>query len=136
MGNFKNKLIFFALGGVGYAIIELLWRRKTHWTMVMAGGLCFVFVSEIAKNNKNKSLLFKAALGSLAVTSVELAFGIVFNRIMKMNVWDYSDEAFNLLGQICPLFTIFWWALAMIFVPVADAINDALEQPSVQHRSA
>ena len=122
-------MVFFTIGGIGYAIIELLWRRKTHWSMVVAGGVCFVFFSEISKKHKNEPLLFKAALGALGVTGVELIFGIIFNKILKMDVWDYSDEAFNFLGQICPLFTLMWGGLAMIFLPLADALNEKMSRP-------
>ena len=27
------------------------------------------------------------------------------------NVWDYTKEAGDILGQICPLFTFYWFCL-------------------------
>ena len=76
----KNRLIFLVVGGVGYTVIELLWRGRSHWTMSLAGGICFLSFSEIARIFRHKPLLFKAVLASLAVTLVELGFGIVVNR--------------------------------------------------------
>ena len=30
-----------------------------------------------------------------------------------MNVWDYSDRKFNLMGQICPLYSALWFLLCI-----------------------
>lgn len=126
MKNLKKYCILFTIGGVGYAICELLWRRRTHWSMVIAGGLCFIIFSFIADKFKDRSLLYKAMLCALSVTSVELIFGIVFNMILGMGVWDYSDVPFNFLGQICPFFTLLWGAFGLVFIPIADALNNRL----------
>ena len=122
----KKKAGFFVIGGIGYGIIEILWRGHTHWTMILAGGICFVIFSDIAEKFKKKPLLFKAALSALGVTAVELVFGVVFNLIFKMNIWDYSRMPMNLLGQICPLFTLAWGAIAFIFIPIAEVLNRAM----------
>ncbi|MBE6645959.1 MAG: hypothetical protein E7612_11425 [Ruminococcaceae bacterium] len=118
----KKKAAFFAIGGIGYGIIELIWRGYTHPTMIIAGGVCFVFFSRIAERYKEKPLVFKAALSALVVTAVELVFGVVFNIIFKMHIWDYSKMPFNLFGQICPLFTLAWGAIAFIFIPIAEVL--------------
>ena len=126
MKGFKKSAVFFAIGGVGYAIIELIWRRRTHWTMVIAGGICFVIFSHIAERFGSRPLVFKAALAALGVTLVELIFGVLFNIIFKLGVWDYSDMPCNLFGQICPIFSLAWWLLALAFVPLAEVINKRL----------
>ncbi len=122
----KKRVCFFALGGIGYGIIELIWRGYTHWTMILAGGICFVIFSEIAKKFKNKPLLYKVALAALGVTAVEFVFGVVFNLIFKMNVWDYSNMPFNVFGQICPIFTAAWAVVAIVFIPLADMLNTVI----------
>lgn len=124
----RNFSVFFVLGGVGYALIELLWRGKTHWSMMVAGGLCFACFSFIAKKCTRMCLVLKALLCSLAVTVIELAFGIVFNICLRMRVWDYSHLPLNLLGQICPLFSFFWAVLGLVFLPLAGKLNTWLEK--------
>ena len=118
----KNT-VFFSIGGVGYAVIEILWRGRTHWTMVIAGGVCFVIFSRIAEKFKRSPLVIKAMIAALGVTLIELLFGVVFNIIFGMGVWDYSSNRFNILGQICPLFSLLWALLALVFVPIAEALN-------------
>lgn len=119
----KKHTAFFLLGGVGYGIIELLWRGRTHWTMTIAGGLCFIIFSLIAEKFKEKPLIYKAMLSAIGVTAVELIFGVVFNLIFKMGIWDYSTQPLNFLGQICPMFTLAWCALSVVFLPIADFLN-------------
>jgi uncharacterized membrane protein len=127
MEGFKKNAAFFAVGGVGYGTLEMLWRGRTHWTMIIAGGLCFVIFSKIAKKYKNKNIIFKSFLCALSVTAVEFVFGLVFNIILGMNVWDYSGLPLNLFGQICLLYTALWMILATAFLPLADVMNKKLE---------
>ena len=123
MQNLKKNSLLFSIGSVGYATIELLWRGRTHWSMMLAGGICFVLFAKIAARFKRQPLLYKAILCALAVTSVELIFGIIFNIILGKDVWDYSRIPFNFLGQICLLYTVLWGFLSCAFLPLADFIN-------------
>lgn len=127
MRTLKKYAVCFAIGGVGYGIIELIWRRRTHWTMIIAGGICFVIFSLIEQSYRYAPLLAKASLCALGVTAVELVFGVLFNLILKMNVWDYSKMPFNILGQICPLYTLLWGGLSVLFLHLAGRINKAFE---------
>ena len=128
MLKFKKYAVFFIIGGLGYAIIELLWRGRTHWSMMLAGGICFILFSVISEKLRGQRLLYKAILCALAVTSVEFIFGIVFNIILRMQVWDYSGVPLNFLGQICLLYTVIWGILGLIFVPLADFLNKKMQK--------
>ena len=119
----KKYCVLFAIGAIGYAAIEIIWRGFTHWSMMIAGGLCFVMFSLVADKLKKRHLLLKAAVCAVGVTVIEFIFGVVFNIVLKMNVWDYSNMPLNLFGQICPLFTLLWAVVAIAFLPLADVIN-------------
>ena len=123
MKNIKKYGLFFLIGAIGYASIEIIWRGFTHWSMVIAGGLAFVLFSIVSEKLKGRSIFTKAAVCALGVTAIEFVFGVVFNLWLKMGVWDYSYMPFNLLGQICPAFTLIWVGLAIAFLPFADALN-------------
>jgi len=127
MNSVKRSSLLFTVGALGYAAIELLWRGRTHPTMMLAGGLAFLSFSFIAKRFSEASLISKAILGALTVTLIELIFGLVFNVLFKMEIWDYSTLPYNLMGQICPLFSVFWCALALVFIPLANKMNEMLE---------
>lgn len=118
-----KNIVFFLSGGMGYGLIELLWRGRTHWTMIIAGGLCFVIFSRIAERCR-RNAVWKGLFCALSVTAVEFLFGIIFNLVFKMGVWDYSEMPLNILGQVCPLFSLAWWGLALAVLPLAEYMNN------------
>lgn len=122
MRGAKDFLIFM-MGAVGYALIEIIWRGHTHPTMMVAGGSCFLAFSYISEKMADLPLLIKAFLAALVVTAVELVFGLIFNLGFKMSVWDYSTMPLNLLGQICPTFSLLWCGIAALFIPLSEKIN-------------
>lgn len=127
MLRIKKNLVFFVVGGLGYGGIELLWRGRTHWAMLVAGGICFVIFSQVAEKLCRRSLLFKASVCALCVTGVEIIFGVIFNIILKQNIWDYSNMPLNFMGQICPLYTVLWGILGLVFIPLAQRLNEKLK---------
>ena len=123
MKYIKKYGLLFIIGAVGYAAIEIIWRGRTHWSMMIAGGLCCILFSMVAEALRGKNLLLKAAVCAVGVTAIEFIFGVVFNIWLGMCVWDYSNVPFNVMGQICPMFSILWVGVAIAFLPLADAIN-------------
>lgn len=119
----KRKTIPFFTGAFGYGLIEVIWRGYTHWSMCLAGGICFCALSKISASLKGKSLLLKAVAGSVFITAIEFIFGLIFNIILKKKIWDYSHMPFNLLGQICLLYSVFWVILCIFFIPLADRLT-------------
>ena len=110
-----NKIItdtfVFSFGYAAYSLIEIAYRKYTHYSMGIAGGLCLIILYKLYKKHASLSLFRKCLIGSLIITAIELIFGIIFNRLLKLSVWDYSDMPFNLLGQVCPLFSFYWLLL-------------------------
>ena len=119
----QKYIILFGLGGFGYGLIEVLWRGYSHPTMMVAGGICFTSFYLINKKLGKLPLLYRCITAALTVTAVELIFGSVFNLILKMNVWDYSNIPLNLFGQICLLFTVLWGFLSLVALPFAGLVG-------------
>lgn len=97
-------LALFGLGGTAYVGLELIYRGRSHISMFGAGGLCFLLLGRLRK--KRLPYAAKAGAGAGVITAVELATGLLVNR--NYAVWDYRGQPGNLLGQICPLFTVLW----------------------------
>lgn len=116
----KKKLIefitIFCLGGVMYGLIEVIFRGYTHWTMAITGGVVFSLLYFINLKMGTKSLILRGLIGCLVITLTEFLVGITVNLIFKMNVWDYSKMKGNILGQICPLFSLWWFVLSIPLV--------------------
>ena len=91
--------------------------------MMIAGGLCLALFSVVASKLKKRGMLTKALVCAALVTAVEFIFGIVFNLWLKMNIWDYSDLPLNLMGQICPIFSLAWAGIALAMLPLVEAVN-------------
>lgn len=127
MKEIKRYAVFFIIGAIGYGIIEIWWRGFTHWSMLLAGGICFAMFSKIAEKLKRVPLLIKVMIFAIAVTGIELLFGMIFNVLLKMNVWDYSGMDYNFKGQICLTFSALWGCLGMIAIPLADFLNKRLK---------
>ena len=124
--SFKKYALLFFIGAAGYAAIETIWRGYTHWSMVIAGGICFILFSLVAKRMKGRSIFLKAAVCALCITAVEFIFGLIFNVALKMNVWDYSSVPFNIHGQVCLLYTLLWGVLGAMVLPIADMMDRKL----------
>jgi len=124
----KSKFILFSIGALGYGLIEVLWRGYTHWSMLSAGGICFMFFASLNEKLKKAGLFIKALIGCVFITGIELVFGVIFNIFLRKNVWDYSNMPFNLGGQICLFFSFMWLILSMIFIPFAGYVNKKLKK--------
>ena len=113
-------LFLFGIGGFIYALIEIMFRGHTHWTMMILGGVCFIAIGLINEFlSWDIPLIAQGIIGSVAITSLEFITGCIVNLKLGWNVWDYSDVLFNVKGQICLPFSVLW-----VFISVAAIILD------------
>ena len=123
MKRLKQDLAIFISSGILYCFIEILWRRYTHWTMAIIGGLCFLVHFRIFNILKNTPLFIKCIIGSGVITSIEFISGCIVNIWLRMNVWDYSTLPINVLGQICIIYSFLWGLLSIPIVYLSNKIN-------------
>ncbi len=124
-------LTLFFFGGTAYYAIELLWRGHSHPSMIACGGTCFVllyllsFVGNSVKSSAVAPLLptLRAALGALCITATELAFGVVLNLGLHLNIWDYSAMPLNFMGQICLTFSLLWFLLSLPTIKLCNVME-------------
>ena len=113
MSRWQKCLMKFLLGGVGYGLIELMWRGRTHVSMVLTGGACLVAICAVNEKMRGKNIFLRAAVCAAAITAAEFAVGMVVNQYLSLGVWDYGDMPGNILGQICPLYSFLWFLLCV-----------------------
>ncbi|MBQ2823345.1 MAG: hypothetical protein IJF18_02070 [Oscillospiraceae bacterium] len=119
--------ILFAFGGMLYAGIELFCRGYSHWSMMILGGVCFLLIGTINEIIPWEMSLWKQMLiCSIVITALEFVTGCFVNIVMGWSVWDYSDEWGNILGQICPKFSLYWFFLSLIAILLDDWIRYAV----------
>ena len=133
MKTIKTKpckyLLLFFIGGTIYIIIELIWRwllhsSPTHWSMFILGGLSFLLIGEINEYLSWDTLFYiQCLIGTTIVLILEFIFGCILNLWLKLNVWDYSNQPLNLLGQICVPFAFLWYLLTAVAIVIDDYIR-------------
>ncbi len=109
----RRKIEIFLFGAVGYTSIEVVCRGRSHWSMALAGGVCLLTLFLVSRQMQGRSLLVQAAAGAAVVTGIELIVGIVVNLWLGWKVWDYTNQPLNLLGQICPQYSLYWFLLTL-----------------------
>lgn len=119
-----RKCVLFYIGGCAYMVLELVWRGWTHGSMFLAGGSCFLLLGRLEK--RKLGFLSRGIVGALVITAVELAAGLIWNR--DHSVWDYRDRTGNLWGQICPLFTLLWFPVALAAMELHQLLDRQLRR--------
>jgi uncharacterized membrane protein len=117
--RFFKKLTMFALGGALYTLLELLWRGRSHGSMFLLGGGCFLMLGRLRR--MRLPLPVKLLLGTAGITAGELATGLLVNR--NFAVWDYRTQPLNFLGQICLGFSLLWIPVSLLGMRIYGAIE-------------
>lgn len=121
---YKYSVVYF-IGGFGYGVLEILFRGYTHWTMLIAGGICFSLIYIIAVKS-NEPAWKKWIMCGAVITTVEFVTGGIVNIILGWHVWSYDHQKANLMGQICLLFSSVWVILSIPAVWLSKSINKLL----------
>lgn len=111
-----NGMKTFLLGAVGYPLLEMAWRGRTHWSMSIAGGASAVLIGRIRR--LRASTARRAIMCAAGITAVEYACGKLWNRDHR--VWDYRRVPLNLRGQICLPYTLLWGGLSAALIKALD----------------
>ena len=143
MRYWKNKIIHFLVFGTIYINIEVFSRAYAGqligfngiskwslcgWTslwMFLVGGLCGVIIGSLNDMPRyyNLKMWQQVLISGTIITLVELFTGIYFNLYLHLNLWDYSQHRFNLLGQICLQNCIYWYLLSVVIIWLDDALS-------------
>lgn len=123
-----RHLFLFFLGGIGGWIIELFFRRIVHKRWINPGfltgpclplygsGLCLLyFFSSLDYSFIPSTIgqkIFCIVIMTALVVLLEYLTGLYFLKVNHVRLWDYSDRWGNIQGIICPLFSVFWLAIA------------------------
>lgn len=109
----SEYLFLWAVGGIVYYGLELKFRGFSHWSMFVLGGLCAAFIGFQGLSVQwNDPLWIQILRAAIFITSGEFITGILVNKFFHLYVWDYSDQPFQLWGQICLPFVILFSGLA------------------------
>ena len=127
-------LIFSFLGWCAEAVFRFV---KCHRPVNpgLAGGpfcpiygigicLCAVLLGGV------RSFLLLSVLSMAIATAVELAVGLFCDRLLSLRLWDYTSEKGNILGYVCPRFSVIWGLLCASVIkllPMIDRVINMLD---------
>ena len=117
-------IILFIIGGTIYVSLELLFRGRSHISMFILGGFCFVLIGGI--NNYiswEMPLILQMIIGAVVITTLEFITGYIVNIKLGLNVWDYSNQPLNIKGQICLSFSFLWMLISLIAIVLDDYLR-------------
>ena len=118
-----KELILLIIFGITYCGIEILYRGRTHISMLFVGGLCAVLIGMINEITPKMNIILQMLIGAVIVTIIEFFSGYIINIILGLNVWDYSNLKFNILGQFSLLFAFLFLPLCLIAIILDDYIR-------------
>lgn len=122
--NVLNYILLFFIGGYAYCTIEILARGYSHISMLIAGGICFILIGLLNEFVSCKmSFISQMVISAIIITGVEFITGLIVNIWLGLEVWNYSDKPYNLMGQICYLYVGIWFVLSPIAIIADDYIR-------------
>ena len=81
------------------------------------------------------SFLLVALLSMAIATATELAAGLIFDKLFGVRLWDYSAEAGNIGGYVCPRFSLIWGvasAAVIRLIPLLSPLIELLQTPRLR----
>ena len=130
----EKYTILFAIGGMAYFLLEVLVRGYSHYSMFLCGGACFLCCGLLNENVKIKiSFISQMVLSSVIITVLELITGFIVNVWLKMDIWDYWHLPYNFKGQICLLYSVFWFLISSVAIVLDDFLRYKLFNEEKPH---
>lgn len=116
----------YIFGAELYCTLEILFRGWTHWSMFFVGGGCFLLMYLIS--GTALPLWSKWLVSAAMISGIEFVSGIVLNVVLGLGVWDYSSNAYNIAGQVCPLFSLIWLGLSVPGIALCIQLRTLLQR--------
>lgn len=121
----------FVIGSLLGWIIELFFRRfvsQKKWVNpgfltgpylpIYGCGVVVLFVLssiDIPISNQIVNAIVRILLIGAGMTLIEFIAGLIFIKGFKAKLWDYSDRKGNVMGIICPAFSLIWLVVGSLY---------------------
>jgi len=117
-------MLVFLIGSVSGWILELNFRtfvsqKKLVNPGFLAGpylplygfGAVILFYLSIPQ----MPIAYRALLFFVVMTILEWVTGEIFLHFFNIRLWDYTSQKWNYKGLVCPVFSVFWTILSLVF---------------------
>ena len=121
----------FVIGSLFGWVIELFFRRfvsQKKWVnpgflvgpylpIYGFGVMVLYAVSNIPLGIPSEAwdIVVRILIIGVGMTLIEFLAGLIFIKGLKIKLWDYSDRKGNIMGIICPSFSLIWLAVGSLY---------------------
>ncbi len=121
----------FVIGSLFGWILEFFFRRfisQKKWMNpgfltgpylpIYGFGITILYgVSNIPLGLESQILdvLIRIIIIGVGMTLIEFIAGLIFIKGFKIKLWDYSNRKGNIMGIICPIFSVAWLAVGSLY---------------------
>jgi len=128
--NVTLYTVLFTVGFFVYIGIEIVFTSITELSpightspwMGVVGGISFICMGLLNERN-NWNLWLSCLTAAIICTVIELISGLILNVWLGYYVWDYSCIPLNFMGQICLLYSFFWFVLSIFAFWLDDVVR-------------
>ena len=61
------------------------------------------------------NIVLKIIIIAISMTLIEFIAGLIFIKGLKVKLWDYSNQKGNIMGIICPSFSLIWLVVGSLY---------------------
>ena len=121
----------FFIGSIFGWCLELLFRRfvsQKKWMNpgfltgpylpIYGSGVVVLYgISNVPLGITNHAadIIVRILIIGVGMTVIEFIAGLIFIKGMGIKLWDYSDRKGNIMGIICPIFSLAWLAVGSLY---------------------
>ena len=121
----------FVIGSIFGWCLELLFRRfvsQKKWMNpgfltgpylpIYGSGVVVLYgISNVPLGITNHAadIIVRILIIGVGMTVIEFIAGLIFIKGMGIKLWDYSDRKGNIMGIICPIFSLAWLAVGSLY---------------------
>ena len=136
---YKYLLYFLVFSFLGWCVEVVFHVFKTGRVVnrgLAKGPICPIYGVGICLSylllRSVESFILLALLSMAVATIVEFSVGWLLERTLGQRLWDYSAERGNILGYVCPRFSLIWGvvcAFAVRLMTRLEPLVNRLENP-------
>ena len=78
------------------------------------------------KCNKILKLIFEFIIFTITLTLIEFIGGNVLKILFNIDMWDYSNKAFNIGKYVCLQLALIWGFLGVLFINIFKPFTDKI----------
>ena len=121
----------FVIGSLLGWVIELFFRRfvsQKKWVNpgfltgpylpIYGFGVVVLYLMSslnLPIDNDVANAIIKVLLIGVGMTLIEFVAGLIFIKGCKVKLWDYSNRKGNIMGIICPTFSLIWLLVGSLY---------------------